>query len=173
VTAAPLRPGRDEAGRGPARPLAGCVVVAYHDPVSLVSLLDRLRHPGLPVPEDYFLYWEESDWFWRLHRAGARVQYRPDVEVVHCGGRSEVRPDKSRLLSRNAVRCVLLTQGRLAAAAALVVVVAWNLRLAATALARSLRPGRMPGTVAARFAGLASSVRAVDLLVAARPGRRP
>jgi GT2 family glycosyltransferase len=83
-----------------------------------------------PLPEDYFLYWEESEWFWRLEHAGARVEYRPESVCRHDGGREDVRPDKSRLLARNAVRCVRRTQGRWSAACAYLVVIAWNLRLA-------------------------------------------
>jgi N-acetylglucosaminyl-diphospho-decaprenol L-rhamnosyltransferase len=84
-----------------------------------------------PLPEDYFLYWEESEWFWRLKAAGVRVLLDPTILVVHNGGRDDVRPDKSRLLARNAVRCVRRTQGRGAALAAWPVVILWNLRLAA------------------------------------------
>ncbi len=40
-----------------------------------------------PLPEDYFLYWEESEWFFRLAEVGARVEYRPDAV-----GRAPGRP---------------------------------------------------------------------------------
>jgi GT2 family glycosyltransferase len=98
---------------------AAAVVVAAHR--------DLLRIE--PLPEQYFLYWEELEWFWHLRRRGALVQYRPEITCEHDGGRDDVRPQKSRLLARNAVRCVRRTQGRAAAAAALPVVIAWNLRL--------------------------------------------
>jgi GT2 family glycosyltransferase len=84
-----------------------------------------------PLPEDYFLYWEESHWFWRLKQTGARVLYDPRVVVGHTGGPGDVRSPKSRLLARNAVRCVRRTQGRRAGAVAWVVVILWNLRLVA------------------------------------------
>jgi N-acetylglucosaminyl-diphospho-decaprenol L-rhamnosyltransferase len=45
----------------------------------------------IPLPEDYFLYWEESEWFWRLKAAGSRVLYDPRVTVQHAGGRDDVR----------------------------------------------------------------------------------
>lgn len=92
----------------------------------------------LPLPEHYFLYWEESEWFWHLRDRGAVVQYRPEATCVHDGGRDDVRPEKSRLLARNAVRCVRVTQGRIAAAAAWLVVIAWNTRLCATDALRTL-----------------------------------
>lgn len=86
---------------------------------------------SIPLPEDYFLYWEESDWFWHLRAAGSRVLYDPRVVVRHAGGRDDVRPAKSGLLARNAVRCVRRTQGRAAALAAWPIVILWNLRLVA------------------------------------------
>ena len=104
-----------------------------------------------PLPETYFLYWEESEWFWRLRDRGARVVYRPDVVVEHRGGRGDIRPEKSALLARNAVLCVRRTQGRVAAALAVPVVVLWNLRLFVTALARRRH-------VRARWAGLRAAL---------------
>ena len=93
---------------------------------------DVLR--ATPLPEDYFLYWEELEWFWRL-RAGANASLIvPSAAVIHDGGRVDVRPEKSRPLARNAVRCVRRTQGRSAALGVLLVVVAWNLRLVAADL---------------------------------------
>ena len=113
-----------------------------------------------PLPESYFLYWEESEWFWRLRELGLVVQYRPEITCEHDGGRVDIRPQKSRLLARNAVRCVRRTQGRGAATAALVVVILWNLRLLVTDAAR-FGVGHGDGAnarIAARRAGLAAAV---------------
>ena len=103
-----------------------------------------------PLPENYFLYWEESEWFWRLRERGARVVYRPELNAVHRGGRADVRPEKSRLLARNAVVCVRRTQGRAAALLAVPIVVVWNLRLFAVSVLRRRH-------VAARWAGLVAA----------------
>lgn len=114
----------------------------------------------VPLPEQYFLYWEESEWFWELRRRGFVVQYRPQTVFVHAGGRHDVRPDKSRLLARNAVRCVRRTQGRGRAGVAAGVVVLWNLRLVVVDTARlALRrdPTRR-AVVRARLAGLAAAL---------------
>jgi GT2 family glycosyltransferase len=112
-----------------------------------------------PLPEDYFLYWEESEWFWHLRELDVVVQYRPDVRCRHDGGRDDVRPEKSSLLARNAVRCVRRTQGRGAAMAALVVVIAWNLRLVAVdAGRRFMHRSKARGRLEARVAGLTSAV---------------
>jgi GT2 family glycosyltransferase len=44
--------------------------------------------------EQFFMYCEEIDWAWRIHRAGWEVQCVPAAHVVHLGGQStvQVRP---------------------------------------------------------------------------------
>ncbi|HXY93489.1 MAG TPA: glycosyltransferase, partial [Acidimicrobiia bacterium] len=123
--------------------------VAAGSAVTVAARTEVLR--ATPMPDDYFLYWEELEWFWRLRARGAAVVFVPDATVVHDGGRGDVRVDKSRLLARNAVRCVRRTQGRRAALAAYGVVILWNARLVATAALcahRTLRP-RLAGLGAA------------------------
>jgi GT2 family glycosyltransferase len=115
----------------------------------------------LPLPEAYFLYWEESDWFWQLKQAGASVLYEPRIVARHTGGRDDVRPAKSRLLARNAVRCVRRTQGRGAAVRAVVVVVLWNLRLVTVEAVRRLVGSTAAGQrLPARVAGLRAALAA-------------
>ena len=93
-----------------------------------------------------------------LRERGARVEYRPEATCRHDGGRSDVRPEKSRLLARNAVRCVRRTQGRGAGVAAYVIVVLWNARLAIADGARA-GLGRVPRTQAhARRAGFRAAI---------------
>jgi N-acetylglucosaminyl-diphospho-decaprenol L-rhamnosyltransferase len=36
--------------------------------------------------EDFFLFSEETDWFYRFHAAGWKIWFLPDAEVVHVGG---------------------------------------------------------------------------------------
>ena len=38
--------------------------------------------------EDFFLFSEETDWFYRFHLAGWKLWFIPDAEVVHVGGAS-------------------------------------------------------------------------------------
>lgn len=109
-----------------------------------------------PLPEEYFLYWEESEWFWKLRERGARALFVPGIAVRHLGGRDDVRPEKSVLLARNAVRCVRRTQGRAAAALAVPIVVLWNLRLLVMAVARRSIGRRAP--VTARLAGFRAAL---------------
>ncbi|MBZ0295890.1 MAG: glycosyltransferase family 2 protein [Anaerolineae bacterium] len=44
--------------------------------------------------EQFFMYCEEIDWAWRIHKAGWRVQCVPAAHVVHLSGQStgQVRP---------------------------------------------------------------------------------
>jgi N-acetylglucosaminyl-diphospho-decaprenol L-rhamnosyltransferase len=139
------------------RPAAPERVGAASAPVVAVrrALLD-----AHPLPEDYFLYWEESEWFFRLAEVGAKVEYRPDAVVVHRGGRDDVRPEKARLLARNAVRCVRRTRGRGAAAAAYPAVIAWWTRLLLVDAALALLGRRSWSSVAARRAGLGAAIGA-------------
>lgn len=109
---------------------------------------------AIPVPEDYFMYWEEFDWFHQLRANGARIEVNPSARIRHEG--SPNRPEKSRLLARNAVRCVRRIRGRWAALRAWPVVVLWQLQqLAMTALNRR---GRAP--LIAHAAGFVAAVAA-------------
>jgi len=111
---------------------------------------------GVPLDETYFMYWEELDWFWRLHQRGADVRLAPGAAVEHHGGRDDVRPEKAELLARNAVRCVRRTQGWLSAAAVWPIVIAWQLRL--WLVDRSRPSGR--DRLAARRAGVRAALSA-------------
>ncbi|MBK5287633.1 MAG: glycosyltransferase family 2 protein [Acidimicrobiia bacterium] len=112
----------------------------------------------VPLAEDYFLYWEEIDWCWRLRSAGYRSVLVPAAVVRHAGGRDDVRADKQRLLARNAVRCVARTQGRWAALTAWPIIVAWQLRLLVVDSLRATvgKSDRVP----ARAAGVVAAVGA-------------
>jgi GT2 family glycosyltransferase len=113
-----------------------------------------------PLPEQYFLYWEEIDWFWRLRSRGAVVQFHPEIRVRHTGGRVEVRTDKARLLATNAVRYTRSTQGRGAAVRAFVAVIIWQLRLSAVDAVRvSVRRDHYT-RLTARAAGLSAALMA-------------
>jgi N-acetylglucosaminyl-diphospho-decaprenol L-rhamnosyltransferase len=111
---------------------------------------------AVPLPEEYFLYWEEIEWAWQLRRAHAALALVPGAVAVHSGGRDDVRPEKQRLLARNAVRCVVRTQGRARAAVAWPIVVAWQLRLLLTDLTRPRFDRR--ARVRARAAGVCAAL---------------
>lgn len=48
---------------------------------------DALEQVGL-VDEEYFIYSDETDLQYRLHQAGWKIVYLPDLQTIHFGGRS-------------------------------------------------------------------------------------
>ena len=135
------------------RPEASEPIEAAGTPVIATST-ELLRE--LPLPEEYFLNWDEIEWFWLLREQGKRVLYLPGVEAVHLGGGpQDISAFKSRLLTRNAVRFVRRTQGSTAARRAFAVMVLYNLRLVvAAALRRAVNGRSHSGTLHARVEGL-------------------
>ena len=127
---------------------------------------------AVPFPDDYFLYWDEVDWCWRLREQGRKVAYLPDLTVGHDGGRLDVSPLKSRLLTQNAVKYFRKTQGYAAARRAFMIMLAYNIRLVAVAALR-VAAGREAARVElhARLAGLRAT--RCELVRGHRRPRRP
>ncbi|MCE5187073.1 MAG: glycosyltransferase family 2 protein [Planctomycetaceae bacterium] len=65
--------------------VTGCFMLVRRRAFESVGLLD----------EAYFMYGEETDWCCRAHRAGWKLLFTPDAEIVHLGGASsrQVRPE--------------------------------------------------------------------------------
>lgn len=68
---------------------------AHHAPLAVDAVLGAclmLRREVIervgPMPEEYFLFLEETDWCWSMHEAGFRVVHLPTVEVWHHSGAS-------------------------------------------------------------------------------------
>lgn len=40
------------------------------------------------LDEDYFFFYEEIDWCWRMNKKGRPVYHLPDIEIYHFGGQS-------------------------------------------------------------------------------------
>ncbi len=59
-----------------------------------------------PLDEGFWMYSEDTDLCYRLHRAGWKVYYLPDVEIVHFGGASskQCRPESVGRLYRGKAR---------------------------------------------------------------------
>lgn len=133
---------------------------------SATSLLRRW-----PIPEAYFLYWEEHEWFHQLRLAGCRAVYVPGSVATHAGW-DEISPAKSRLLARNAVRCLVRTGGRRGATVGWPLTIVWWLRLCVVDGLRfaSRRTPASRARLAARTAGLAAAIGAWREL-APRPHR--
>ncbi len=43
------------------------------------------------LDEDYFFFFEETDWCYRMQKAGWKVYHVPDARVIHLGGQSKKR----------------------------------------------------------------------------------
>ena len=50
------------------------------------------------LDEQFFMYFEETDWCYRMTQAGGRVYYCPDAKVVHYGGGEMGHYDERRIL---------------------------------------------------------------------------
>lgn len=59
-----------------------------------------------PLDEEFWMYSEDADLCYRIHRAGWKVYYLPDVEIVHLGGASsrQCRPESVARLYGSKVR---------------------------------------------------------------------
>lgn len=114
-----------------------------------------------PLPEEYFMYFEESEWFWHLAQAGLRTAYCADICVVHEGGRGQVNEFKSAALARNAVHFMKRRHGRAGATVLYPAIVAWQARLVAVAAVRRLLGRGSAATTKARLAGLRAAVAAL------------
>ncbi len=102
----------------------------YADPIRVESVIGacmmvrrRALHEVGLLDEDYFLFLEETDWCYRMVRAGWQVYHVPQAEVYHFQGKSAA-PEKARAKieyyrsrylffrkQRGAVRSAILVMG--------------------------------------------------------------
>ncbi len=61
---------------------------------SLFARSSAVKRVGL-LSEDYFFFLEETDWCWRIRRAGWRVVHLPQAGVDHVSGASSKRKDRA------------------------------------------------------------------------------
>lgn len=61
----------------------------------LFARREVLERAGL-LPEEYFLFLEETDWCFAIRAAGFRVVHLPDVEIEHVSGASSRSKDAAR-----------------------------------------------------------------------------
>jgi GT2 family glycosyltransferase len=72
-------PGKERVYSGPkeVESVIGACLIARREAIEKVGILD----------EDYFLFFEETDWCYRMKKTGWRVYHVPQAEVVHFQGR--------------------------------------------------------------------------------------
>lgn len=71
--------------------VSGCALMARRQAVESVGMLDA----------NVFMYCEDVDWCYRMHKAGWKVFYIPDAEVMHYGGQS-MRQQKGKVVAAHA-----------------------------------------------------------------------
>lgn len=64
--------------------VTGCFMLVRREAIEQVGVMD----------EGYFMYWEETDWCYRMKKAGWGVKFTPGAEIIHLGGASsnQVKP---------------------------------------------------------------------------------
>lgn len=97
-----------------------------------------------PLDEDYWMYSEETDWCYRIRRAGWRVYYLPEIEIIHLGGASSSkrRPEMVAQLYRSKLRFFSKHRGMLQASVLRAVVVCASLAKAVRVAALGWLPAR-------------------------------
>jgi len=58
--------------------VTGCFMLVRKEAIEQVGLLD----------ESFFMYGEETDWCWRFKKAGWKILFTPEAQIVHYGGQS-------------------------------------------------------------------------------------
>lgn len=77
--------------------ITGCCLLARSDAIKKIGLLD----------EDYFLYYEDTDWSWRAHQNGYLCVFVPQAKIWHkCNGNNEQTPSSLYYHSRNGMLLV-------------------------------------------------------------------
>lgn len=138
----------------PLRVLLEWVVLPDKGPASLGRCIQKWRIPSSPervqggtaaallvrtdvirdveMDEGYFMYWEESDWFWRLRDLDRRVYFDPSIRITRSGGSTELGAEKWWWMGRNLVELGRSRYGWSGAGMYFLLALAWCGRLALT-----------------------------------------
>lgn len=77
----------------------------YHNPIEVDSVIgacmmvrkEAIDEAGF-LDEDYFIFLEETDWCFRMHKKGWKVYHVPDARVLHLSGHSKKKtPGESQI----------------------------------------------------------------------------
>jgi GT2 family glycosyltransferase len=71
----------DDASTSEVDSLCGAAMMVRREVIEKVGLMD----------ESYYMYGDDIDWCYRIKRAGWKVYYLPEAEIVHFGGRGGSR----------------------------------------------------------------------------------
>jgi GT2 family glycosyltransferase len=83
--------------------VAGCFMMLPRTVIDTVGLMD----------DRFFMYSEESEWCWRVKRAGFKVRYNPDIKIMHYGAVStgQISPWKSVEIARGQILFLRFAHG--------------------------------------------------------------
>ena len=84
----------------------------YADGLCMLMPAAAIGRVGL-LDEDYFAYWEETDWCYRAGEAGLRCYYVPGARVWHKAARSRRRDNTYRYLYRRNAFLFVRKRGKL------------------------------------------------------------
>lgn len=78
--------------------VGGCCLVIRRDAVERIGLMD----------ESFFMYCEETDWCYRLYKAGWQVWVDPSYKIIHFGGQSSKQASKEskRILADSKIKYI-------------------------------------------------------------------
>ena len=75
----------------------------YYEPMEVDSVIgawmivraESIKQVGM-LDEDYFFFMDETDWCFRMHKAGWKIYHLPDIKIYHLQGQSkEKNPQKA------------------------------------------------------------------------------
>lgn len=84
----------------------------YTDGVCMLIPRSALEQVGL-LDEEYFAYWEETDWCARARQLGLKCYYVPEAKIWHKAERSQARGDAFQYLYRRNALLFVRKRGRL------------------------------------------------------------
>jgi len=83
--------------------IAGCCVLLRREAIEQAGLLD----------ENYFMYGEETEWFFRIRKKGWKILFLPIDSIIHKGGTSSKKiDDKEIYIERRANVIYTLVKGK-------------------------------------------------------------
>jgi len=60
------------------------------------------------MDEDYFLYYEETDWCYRFAKAGWKILFWPGAKIIHChGGRNSSKQESTKMAIQMQRSCLI------------------------------------------------------------------
>jgi GT2 family glycosyltransferase len=123
----------------------------------MLARRETLDEVGL-LDEHYYTYFCESDWAWRMQKAGWRVVYVPDHSIVHVGGEHSINTAEKQPIQivrafANRFHYFTKHHGRVAhallrpitAVAALVRIARWGVAGIASPASREIARSRVAG----------------------------